>query len=183
MNTYEQLLLNDKAELESKIAFLVEEQLNNNCPQEKGLLSAISTVINFSYEIKETCSFDMNCQSVTGQKLFSSIEEYIERDHHYESAEEAEQDEVEWDEEFDLCGSFGWDNNPTVIVKIEGLTQLASIEAQGIWAAQTKDQNNQKQLRLKRQKLEQLYKTLHALQGEIATYEATQYLDQATRVH
>ena len=148
MNTYEQLLLNDKAELERKISSLIEDQLSHACPQANASLNDISKVINFTYAIEATCSFQMDYPSITGQKIFSSIEDYVDRDHHYEYLEEAEQDEVEWDDDFDFCGTFGWDNTPTVNVRVEGLTQDSSIEAKKIWTAQTKQQSPESLLAL-----------------------------------
>ena len=171
-NIYEQMLLTDKSALSDKIRNLVEEQLNNyNCNSAKEELDLIAKVIDFSYTITDTCSFGVEHPRIYGDKSFGSIEDYDERDHHYEDAEEAEGDGVSWDGETDLFGTFGWDNCPEVSVMINGVTKYASKESKTLWEEKCKQLQAHDVLKQKHQRLALLEKQLLELQAEIAAAE------------
>lgn len=169
-NIYEQMLLTDKAALESKITSLVEDKLNSNKEAEEEL-NLISKVIDYSLYIKDTCSFEVDYPYFNGERTFGSVEDYQERDDYY-SAEEAERYGVQWDGDTEFSGSFSWDGCPSVSVEVEGLTEDASEEAKTLWEAQSKEQERQDRLDWKRQRLEQAQKQLLELQAEIAAAEA-----------
>jgi len=170
-NAYEEMLLTDKSALESKISNLVKEQLNN-CEEAEEELNLISRVIDYSFTITDTCSFEVDYPSLNGERTFGSVEDYLERDTDYYSAEEAEGDGVAWDGDTEFSGSFSWDGCPSVSVEVEGLTEDASEEAKTLWEAQSKEQERQDRLDLKRQRLEQAQKQLLELQAELAAAEA-----------
>lgn len=170
-NIYEQMLLTDKAALERKIANLVEDKLNSNTEAEEEL-NLISKVIDYSFTITDTCSFEVDYPHIRGEKDFGSFEDYQERDHHYDDADEAEGDGVSWDGATEFYGSFSWDGCPSVSVEVEGLTEDASEEAKTLWEAQSKEEERQERLDWKRQRLEQAQKQLLELQAEIAAAEA-----------
>lgn len=174
MNIYEQMLLTDKAALESKISNLVKEQLNSN---EKAAeeLNLISKVIDYDFTITDTCSFEVDYPHIRGEKDFGSIEDYQKRDqHHYDDAVEAESGGVSWDGATDFYGSFSWDGCPSVSVEVEGLTEDASEEAKTLWEAQSNEQERQDRLDWKRQRMEQTQKQLLELQAEVAAAEANE---------
>ena len=168
-NIYEQLLLNDKTALESKIKNLVEQKLND-CEEAEEELDLISEIIDFSMDIGVSCSFEVDCPVLTATKTFDSVEDYKDRDH-YETAEDAECDGISWDADTNE-GSFYWSGRPSVSVEVEGLTEHASEEAKTLWEAQSKEQERQERLDWKRQRLEQTQKQLLELQAEIAAAEA-----------
>lgn len=168
-NIYEQLLLNDKTALESKIKNLVEQKLND-CEEAEEELDLISKIIDFSMDIGVSCSFEVDCPVLTATKTFDSVEDYKDRDH-YETAEDAECDGISWDADTNE-GSFYWSGRPSVSVEVEGLTEHASEEAKTLWEAQSKEQERQERLDWKRQRLEQTQKQLLELQAEIAAAEA-----------
>jgi hypothetical protein len=170
-NEYVQLLLTDKAGLESKISNLVEEQLNSN-DEAEGELDLIAKVIDYSFTIKDTCYFLIDCPSLNGEKAFSSVEAYKEKDDFY-TAEAAENDGVEWDGGMGInpYGSFSWDNCPEVSVEVEGLTEDAGEEAKTLWDALRTEQQHQEQLDWKRQRLERAQRELLELQAELAAAE------------
>jgi len=171
-NIYEQMLLTDKSALSDKIRNLVEEQLNNyNCDSAKDELDLIAKVINFSYTISDTCSFSDVPGRPIGYKTFGSIEDYEERDQHYEDHEEAEGDGVLWDEEDDFCGTFDWDNCPKVSVMINGMTKDASKASKTLWEDKCKQLQAQFVLEQKHQRLTLLEKQLLELQAEIDAAE------------
>jgi len=171
-NIYEQMLLTDKSALSDKIRNLVEEQLNNyDCDSAKDELDLIATVIDFSYTITDTCSFSDVPGRTIGNKTFGSIEDYEERDQHYEDFEDAEGDGVEWDEEDDFYGTFGWDNCPKVSVMINGVTKDASKASKTLWEDKCKQLQAQSVLKQKHQHLTLLEKQLLQLQAEIAAAE------------
>ena len=122
-NIYEQLLLNDKTALESKIKNLVEQKLND-CEEAEEELDLISKIIDFSMDIGVSCSFEVDCPVLTATKTFDSVEDYKDRDH-YETAEDAECDGISWDADTNE-GSFYWSGRPSVSVEVEGLTEHAS---------------------------------------------------------
>ena len=170
-NIYEQMLLNDKAALETKITNLVEEKLNNN--NEVDLeLDLIAEVIDYSYTITDTCSYQVDCPCIGGERVFNSLEEYKDRDTHYYTAEAAEGDGVEWDGDAEFCGSFSWDDCPEVSVEVEGLTEDASEEAKTLWEQQSKAEQQREQLDWKRKRLERAQKELLELQADLAAAEA-----------
>jgi len=169
-NIYEQMLLNDKAALETKITNLVEEKLNNN--NEVDLeLDLIAKVIDYSYTITDTCSFEVDYPYINGEKTFRSVEDYQERLDYY-TAEKAERFGVAWDGDTEFCGSFSWDGCPEVSVEVEGLTEDASEEAKTIWEQKSKAERRQEQLDWKRERLEQAQKELLKLQADLAAAEA-----------
>jgi len=171
-NIYEQMLLTDKSALSDKIRNLVEEQLNNyNCDSAKDKLDLIAKVIDFSYTITDSCSFSDLSNRTIGNKTFGSIEDYEERDQHYEDAEEAEGDGVLWDEEDDFYGTFGWDNCPEVCVMINGVTKDASEASKTLWNDKCKQLQAQNVLKQKHQRLTLLEKQLLELQAEITAAE------------
>jgi len=170
LNIYEQMLLTDKAALETKITNLIEEKLNNN--NEVDLeLDLIAEVIDYSYTITDTCSFEVDYPSINGEKTFRSVEDYQERDDYY-TAEEAEKYGVQWDGDTEFCGSFSWDGCPSVSVEVEGLTEDASEEAKTLWEQQSNAERRQAQLDWKRERLEQAQKELLELQADLAAAEA-----------
>jgi len=170
-NIYEELLLNDKAALETKITNLLEQKLNNN--NEVDLeLNLIAEVIDYSYTITDTCSFEVDYPSLNGEKTFRSVEKYQERRKNYYTAEEAEGDRVAWDGDASFCGSFSWDDCPDVSVEVEGLTEDASEEAKTLWEQQTKAEQQREQLDWKRKLLERAKKELLELQADLAAAEA-----------
>jgi hypothetical protein len=168
MNAYEQLLLNDKTALESKIRNLVEQKLND-CEEAEEALDLISKVIDFSMDIEVSCSFEVDCPLLTATKNFGSVEDYKGRDH-YETAEDAECDGISWDADTN-DGSFSWNGRPSVSVEVEGLTEDASEEAKTLWEAQRQAKENQRQLDWKRKRLEQAQKELLKLQADLAAAE------------
>ena len=167
-NEYVQLLLTDKAGLVSKITNLVEEQLNNN-KEAKRELNLIAEVIDYSFTIKETCSFEVEYPTLYGERVFSSVEKYEEKENWW-TAEEAEEEGVEWDRNY-FYGSFSWDGCPEVSVEVEGLTNNAPEEAKTLWEAQSKEQERQQQLDWKRERLERAQRELLELQAELAAAE------------
>jgi hypothetical protein len=171
MSAYEQLLLTDKATLESKIKHLVDKKLNNNA-EAADELNLIAKVIDYTFVIEAECSFQVDCSHLRGQKTFGSIEAYEERDC-YEDAEEAEMNGVSWNGDTEFGGSFTWDGCPSVSVEVEGLTKDASEEAKTLWEAQSNAEQRQKQLKLKRQRLERAERELLVLQAELSAAEET----------
>jgi len=169
-NTYEELLLNDKAALETKISNLLEQKLNNN--NEVDLeLDLIAEVIDYSYTITDTCSYQVDDPSISGERVFNSLEDYEDKDTYY-SADEAESDGVEWDGDSEFSGYFSWDDCPCVSVEVEGLTEDASEEAKTLWEQQRQAQENQQRLERKRERLERAQKELLELQADLAAAEA-----------
>lgn len=171
-NVYEQMLLNDKTALESKIANLVEEQLNNNAAAEAEL-NLVSKVIDYAYAIKDTCSFEVDDPHIRGYKHFGSIEDYKEREDLYDFTDAAENDGVVWWDDTAFPGSFSWDGRPEVCVRVKGLTEDASKEAKTLWEAQRTEGQRQEQLVWKRKQLEEAQKQLLKLQAELSAAEAT----------
>jgi len=170
-NIYEQMLLNNKAALETKITNLVEEKLNNN--NEVDLeLDLIAEVIDYSYTITDTCSFEVDYPSMNGEKTFRSVENYQERGEDYSTAGEAERFGVAWDGDTECGGSFSWDGCPEVSVEVEGLTEDASEEAKTLWEQKSKAERRREQLDWKRKRLERAQKELLELQIELAAAEA-----------
>jgi len=177
-NIYEQLLLNDRAELETKITNLVMEKLIYN-KETKQELDLIAEVIDYSYTITNTCYYEVDCSHLVGEMTFGSIEDYQKRDTHYYNAEAAAYDGVEWFENYAFPGSFSWDGDPYVSVEVEGLTEDASEEAKTLWEQQSEAEKRHRQLKKtreqlerKRQELEQTKKELLELQADLAAAEA-----------
>jgi len=169
-NIYEQLLLNDKAALETKITNLVEKKLNNNNKVDLEL-DLIAEVIDYSYTITDTCDFQVDISRLCGEKTFRSVEDYQDRDNYYDPVF-AESDGVRWDGDCAFPGSFSWDGCPEVSVEVEGLTEDASEEAKTLWEQQSKAERRQEQLDWKRERLEQAQKELLKLQADLAAAEA-----------
>jgi hypothetical protein len=169
-NIYEQLLLTDKAALESKIANLVAQKLKD-CEEAEEELILISKVIDFSMDIEASCSFEVDCPVLSATKNFCSVEDYKDRDH-YETAEDAECDGISWDADTN-DGSFSWDGCPSVSVEVEGLTEDASEEAKTLWDTLRREQQHQKQLDWKRKRLEETQKELLKLQADLAAAAET----------
>jgi len=178
INDYEQMLLDDRAELETKITNLLLEKLicNNETKEE---LDLIAEVIDYSYTITKTCSYEVDCPHLVGEITFSSIEDYQKRNTHYYNAEAAAYDGVKWSENYAFPGSFTWDGYPCVSVEVEGLTEDASEEAKTLWEQQSKAEKRHRQLKRtreqlgrKRQELEQTKKELLKLQADLAADEA-----------
>jgi len=169
-NTYEELLLKDRAELETKIKNLVMEQLINK-NETKEELDLIAEVIDYSYTITDTCDFQVDISRLCGKKTFRSVEDYQDRDNYYDPVF-AESDGVRWDGDCAFPGSFSWDVCPEVSVEVEGLTEDASEEAKTLWEQQSKAERHQEQLDWKRQRLEQAQKELLKLQADLAAAEA-----------
>jgi len=170
-NTYEQMLLNDKAALITKISNLVEGKLNNG-NEVSVELNLIAKVIDFSYSIEDECSYQLDCSHLRGQKTFASVEDYEARDYHYGDAEEAEADGVDWADGTEFWGSFSWDDCPSVSVEVLGLTEDASEEAKTLWEAQKQAQEDQQRLDWKRKRLERAQKELLELQADLDAAEA-----------
>jgi len=169
-NTYEQMLLNDKAALETKISNLLEQKLNNN--NEVDLeLDLIAEVIDYSYTITETCSFDVDYPYIKGEQTFRSVEDYHTREDYYTAAE-AQNYGVDWDGDTEFPGSFSWDGCPEVSVEVDGLTEDASEEAKTLWEQQSKAEQQREQLDWKRKRLERAQKELLELQADLAAAEA-----------
>lgn len=169
LNEYELLLLTDKAALENRITYLVDKQLNND-EEAKRELNLIKKVIDYSVEIAETCTFEVDCPSLYGDKYFTSVEKYMGKDDYY-TAEAAVGDGVSWDGDTNFYGSFSWSRCPEVSVEVEGLIEGASEEAKTLWEAQSKEQGHQQELDRKRQRLERTQKELLELQAELAAAE------------
>ena len=171
MNDYEKLLLADRKALETKIANLLEEKLNNNYKVEAEL-DLIAEVINYCCEIEDTCSFEYDSPYMDGKMTFDSVEEYESKGDFY-YADEAANKGVEWSNCADGWGTFSWDDCPSVSVEVLGLTEDASEEARNLWEAQREAEERQEQLDEKRQRLEQVQRELLELQAGIAAAEAT----------
>jgi len=171
-NIYEELLLNDKAALETNISNLLEDYLINGNAYDLEHLKLIAKVIDYSYTIKDTCSYQVDCPCIGGERVFNSLEEYKDRDTHYYTAEAAEGDGVEWDGDAEFCGSFSWDDCPEVSVEVDGLTEDASEEAKTLWEQQSKAEQQREQLDWKRKRLERAQKELLELQADLAAAEA-----------
>lgn len=170
-NIYEQMLLNDKAALESKITNLVEEQLNNEY-RAKEELDVIAKVIDYSLNITETCCWEVDNPIVSGEITFSSVGDYLDKEEYW-SAVEAEDGGVSWDCDIQDCnGSFSWDFCPSVSVEVLGLTEDASDEARTLWEAQSKAEEDRQKLDWKRKRLEQKQRELLELQAELSAAEA-----------
>ena len=172
-NIYEQMLLTDKVALESKIANLLEEQLNNSS-EATDALNQIAKVIKYSLSIYCRCSFEVQDPLISGYKRFCSIEDYKQRSEDYYYLEEAGREGVVWWDDTEFPGSFSWDErHPEVSVEVLGLTEDASEEAKTLWEAQSKEQERQEQLDWKRKRLERAQKELLELQAELSAAEAT----------
>jgi hypothetical protein len=171
MNTYEKMLISNKALLEKEIALQVEHQIKAGL-EKSWILEEVAKVIDYTFMIEEECSFQVDCSHLRGQKTFGSIEAYEERDC-YEDAEEAEMNGVSWNGDTEFGGSFTWDGCPSVSVEVEGLTKDASEEAKTLWEAQSNAEQRQKQLKLKRQRLERAERELLLLQAELSAAEET----------
>ena len=167
MNDYEKLLLADRKALETKIANLLEEKLNNNYKAEAEL-DLIAEVINYCCEIEDTCSFEYDSPYMDGKMTFDSVEEYESKGDFY-YADEAANKGVEWSNCADGWGTFSWDDCPSVSVEVLGLTEDSSDEARNLWEAQER----QERLDWKRKQLEQAQKELLKLQAELTAAEAT----------
>jgi len=170
LNDYEQMLLNDKAALETKITNFLEQKLNNNHEVDVEL-DLIAEVIDYSYTIKDTCTYQVDDPYISGERVFDSLEDYQERDD-YDTAEDAGRDGVWWDGDSEFCGSFSWDDCPEVSVEVLGLTEDASEEAKTLWEQQSKADRRQEELDWKRRRLERTQKELLELQAELAAAEA-----------
>jgi hypothetical protein len=155
--------------MERVISNYIKLTLNNNKEAEREL-NLIKKVIDYSVEIAETCTFEVDCPSLYGDKYFTSVEEYKEKDDYW-TAEAAVDGGVSWDGDTNFCGSFSWSGCPEVSVQVEGLTEYASEEAKTLWEAQSKEQGHQQKLDRKRQRLERTHKELLKLQAELAAAE------------
>jgi len=169
-NIYEQMLLNDKAALGTKITNLLEQKLNNNHEMDVEL-DLIAEVIDYSYTITDTCSFEVDYPYMYGEKTFRSVEDYQERLNYY-TAEKAEKCGVAWDGDAEFSGLFSWDGCPSVSVEVDGLTEDASEEAKTLWEQQSEAKRRQEKLDWKRERLERAQKELLELQAELAAAEA-----------
>jgi hypothetical protein len=169
-NEYVQLLLTDKAGLESKITNLVEEQLKD-CDEAADELNLIAKVIDYALSIRSRCSFEVRDPLIRGYKRFCSIEDYKQRDDDYAYLEAAESEGVVWWDDTEFSGAFSWYGCPEVSVEVEGLTKDASEEAQTLWDALRREQQHQEQLDWKRQRLEHAQRELLKLQEELAAAE------------
>jgi len=166
LNIYEQMLLNDKAALETKITNLIEEKLKNNKEAEEEL-DLISKVIEFGVEIEDTCSFEYDYSNLTGKMTFDELDDYENREDYF-YADDAANKGVEWDGCYDGGGTFSWDGCPEVSVKVFGVTEDASEEAWNLCQAE----EEQKRLERKRQRVEEAQKELLELQADLAAAEA-----------
>jgi len=171
MNTYEQMLLNDKVALETKITNFLKRKLNNNHEVDVEL-DLIAEVIDYSYTIKDTCTYEVDDTYISGERVFDSLEDYEDRSTFYYTAEDAGSDGVRWDGDSGFCGSFSWDDCPEVSVEILGLTEDASEEAKTLWEQQSKADRRQEELDWKRERLERAQKELLKLQADLAAAEA-----------
>jgi len=170
MNAYEQLLISDKAALEKEIAFQVEQQLKNEL-EHSSILEEVAKVIDYSCEITDTCIFQVWVPTVSGERTFSSVEDYQEKGE-YSCTDDAEMDGVSWNGETgDGSGSFKWGRCPSVSVEVYGLTEDASKDAKTLWDALCEEQKHQEQLDWKRKRLEQAQKELLKLQADLAAAE------------
>lgn len=167
-NIYEQLLLTDKAALETKIEGLYEDLLNGE-QQAQAVIDEIKQVIEFELEIKDKCCFTIDEPYICGSAIFSSLEDYAERDTYCYADEADKKGNVDWDGCSDGEGTMEWFCDPSVSVDVYGLTEDASEDAQTLWEAQ----QIKKQLDWKQQQLEQAQRELLNLQAKLAIKEAT----------
>jgi hypothetical protein len=176
-NIYEQLLLTDKTALELKITNLVKKQLNDCDDEAKEELNQIAKVIDYSVDIDACCTHEIDSPVMSGTKNFDSVEDYLDRDHHYDYADEAAKDGIQWDSN-PYEGSFSWDDYPSVSAKVLGLTEHSSDEAKNLWGQLKEQENREQELVAKRRQLEraQKYKRFNEnlereLQAEIEQLE------------
>jgi len=125
MNTYEELLLNNKRKLEGIITDLLQDQIDNNDiePEE---LKEIRKVIDFSFHIEATCTFETETPVVNGYMNFSSMDDFLNKEEYYDLTSD-----VEWENDFD-CGQFTWNNTPSICIDGICLSQDASEEAKSL---------------------------------------------------
>lgn len=136
MNTYESMLLNDAAKLESTITSLINSVINNS-EEARAVLAKVSEVIDFDYEITCDATFQPYGETLYSQAHFDSIEEYI-------SAEESDSGNAyEYENQYGICwgdscdyGEYELDKtDASVSVSINGLTLKASEEARATYNA------------------------------------------------
>ena len=132
-NEYELLFLTNRKALEKHIASVVQKALNKEEGAKEELIK-ISKYIMYDVAIEDNCSFECDNPYITGSKTFSSVEDYEEKGKEdYWSADDASNDGVDFVDGTEFCGSFSWDDDPSVSVYVDGLGEDASKEAQVLW--------------------------------------------------
>lgn len=134
MNTYESMLLNDAAKLESTIISLISSVINNS-EEAKAVLAKVSEVIDFDYEISCDARFQPYGGMLYSRAYFNSIEEYInaEESDSGTSYEFQNQYGIFWDDNCDY-GDYELDKTDAVVsVSINGFTSQASEEARATY--------------------------------------------------
>ena len=174
MNAIENLFLNQKKEAQSIIKGLIEKHLKNNgkCEVTAKDLATYAKFIDYTVEITDTCQWKIATPVISGEKTFGSVEDYLDKDDLYGSFDEAEDDEVHWDDEVSADGSLWWDETPSVTVEFIGLTDAACDEAKELWKAQEQQKEEEKAQERERLLLDRKRAELLKLQAEIAAAEA-----------
>ena len=171
MNKYEEMLLNEAENLKRKISNLVEILLQTDGEADEEL-KQISKVIEFSVEITDKCSFEVDEPYIEGEKTFCSVDDYCNKEDYF-FADDAVSDGVDFDGSDCSAGSLSWNDMPSVSVEWVGLSEDASEEAQTLWDAFCAQKRRQEQLAFTQQRLEAAQKQLAQLQAEVAAAEAT----------
>ena len=174
MNAIEKLFLNQPLEAQSIIKGLIERQLESNGKDEVVAkdLASYAKFLELHLEINDTCNWEIDAPVITGEKSFSSVEEYLEKDSLYGSFDEAEDDGVRWEDDVSAEGWFSWDDSPKVILQVIGLTDAACDEAKALWKAQVQQKQEERTQEQERDRLARKKAELLKLQAEIAAAEA-----------